>query len=218
MAMTAGCMARAWASARPVSKPSLAAAQSTATRRSRLLRLPKTTRGEPSRSCRCRAIRSVESRSSHRLRILCELETLLHTFPLHDPCSGMTTTVARQVHCPARRADVVESRRWKIRRGRCKHPARCAGGGLIVRLRAQQKPQRVSSCCCERKTARGHMLDAARANLGDHHAERAAAQRFFHRPEHIAHAWGRNRDQVFRSNAGLVEARSVKLPFSPSER
>ena len=55
------------------------------------------------------------------------------------------------------------------------------------------------------------MLDGARANLGDHHAERAAAQRFFHRPEHIAHAWGRNRDQVFRSNAGLIESWSVKL-------
>ena len=96
-------------------------------------------------------------------------------------------------------------------RCRSDHPARCAGGGVIVRQRAQQKPQRVSSRCCERKTARGHMLDAARANLSDHHAERATAQRFFHGPEHIARAWGRNRDQVFRSIAGLIESRSVKL-------
>src|SRR5712691_9484309 len=53
----------------------------------------------------CRAIRSVESRSSHRLRMRCELEPLLHIVPLHDPCSEMPTAVAHQSRGEARRAD-----------------------------------------------------------------------------------------------------------------
>jgi len=103
-------------------------------------------------------------------------------------------------------------------RCRSDHPARCAGGGVIVRQRAQQKPQRVSSRGCKRKTTRGHMLNAVRANFADHYANRVAAQRFLHGPEHIARAGSRHRDQVFGSNPGLIEAWSVKLPvFSKRE-
>ena len=54
-------------------------------------------------------MRSVESRSSHRLRMRCELETLLHTVPLHDPGSEMTTAVAHEPRGQARRTDAVTS-------------------------------------------------------------------------------------------------------------
>src|SRR5256886_9124109 len=99
-------MARACASARPAVSPSCSAAASIASTRSRLSRLPKTTRGEGA-SRHCRVMRSVESRSSHRLRMRCELETLLHTVPLHDPCSERATTVAHETREEAGRTDVV---------------------------------------------------------------------------------------------------------------
>src|SRR5262249_60045011 len=101
-----GGRARACARGRPGASPSRSAAASTASRRSRLPRLPKTMRGEGA-SRHCCAMRSVESRSSHRLRMRCELETLLHTVPLHDPCSEMTTAVAHETHEEPRRTDAV---------------------------------------------------------------------------------------------------------------
>src|SRR5262249_50078090 len=59
-------------------------------------------------SLRSPAQRSVDSRCSHRLRMRCELETLLHTVPLHDPGSEMTTTVAHETHNKTRRTDAVQ--------------------------------------------------------------------------------------------------------------
>src|ERR1700737_3933060 len=104
-------MARAWASARPFPRPRGCAETTTETRRSSLPRPPKTTRGGDARfaSRHGCAMRSVESRSSHKLRMRCELETLLHTVPLHDPCSEMTTAVAHETHGQARRAYAVTS-------------------------------------------------------------------------------------------------------------
>ena len=76
----------------------------------------------------CRAMRSVESRPSHRLRIRCELETLLHTVPLHDPGSGMTATVAREARGQAGRTDApsfsLACRRGRRAGERSERPAR----------------------------------------------------------------------------------------------
>src|ERR1700704_587442 len=84
-------------------------------------------------SCDCRLMRSVGSRSSHRLRMGCELETLLHTVPLHDPCSEMTTAVAYEMRDEARRAD-AGSFTSPCRDGwrRVDDPACCGGGRRIV--------------------------------------------------------------------------------------
>src|SRR5258708_21428242 len=76
-------------------------------------------------SCDCRAMRSVESRSSHRLRMRCELETLLHTVPLHDPCSEMTTAVAHETREEPRRTDPLAALNIQGRRP-ARDPARGA--------------------------------------------------------------------------------------------
>src|SRR5262249_20298716 len=153
-AVKVGWMARACASARPAVSPSRSAAASTASRRSRLPRLPKTTRGEDA-SRRCRATRSVESRSSHRLRMRCELETLLHTVPLHDPCSEMTTAVAHETREEPRRTDAVTALSIEGRR-RADDPARRGGGRPVVRRSAQDEAERVAGGGCEREPPRRH--------------------------------------------------------------
>src|SRR5262245_24332580 len=178
-------MARACASARPPANPSRSAAASTAIRRSRLPRLPKTTRGSDA-SSRSRAMRSVESRSSHRLRMRCELETLLHTVPLQDPRAEMTTAVAHEMRDQTRRADAVPSFVIAAReqRGCCRvdDPARYGGGGRIVRRSAQDEAERAAGGGREREPSRRHLIDSARAYFADHHADGAAAQRLLHRP------------------------------------
>src|SRR6516165_1121981 len=208
MAITAGCMARAWASARPGERPRRSAVALTATTRSRLPRLPKTTRGEdatrPSRHC-C-AMRSVERRVSHRLSIRCELETLLHTVPLHDPCSGAATAIAHKTHCPARRPDSAASLRGGKRKRTCgaDDPARCSGAVRIVWFRTQKKAERAAGCCGKRQPPHRHLIDAARGCLADHHAHGTAAQRLLHRPQHVARARGCDRNQLFGSDSGLL--------------
>src|SRR5262249_56655567 len=137
-----GCRAGAWPGGRPGASPRCAAAASTASRSSRLPRLPKTTRGEGA-SRHSRATRSVESRSSHRLRMRCELETLLHTVPLHDPCSKMTTAVAHEPREKPQRTDAVTALSIEGRR-RADDPARGGGGRPIVRRGAQDEAERVA--------------------------------------------------------------------------
>src|SRR5882672_2555406 len=90
-------------------------------------------------SCDCRLMRSVESRSSHRLRMRCELETLLHTVPLHDPCSEMATAVAYEPRDEARRADAVHIAAPCKGEGRRRpdDPARRGSGRSVVRRGAQ---------------------------------------------------------------------------------
>src|SRR5262245_45314429 len=208
-AVSAGYMARACASARPPMRPRCSAAASTATRRSRLPRLPKTARGDAT-SRDCRAMRSVDSRSSHRLRMRCELEALLHTVPLHDPGSEMTTAVAYQMRDEARRADAVKSFVALCRkRRRTDDPARRSGGRRIIRRGTQDEAERVAGGGREREPARRHLVDIARAQLADRHADGAAAQRFLHRPQHVAGARGGDRDHMLGRDAGLVETGAV---------
>src|SRR4030081_29301 len=94
-------------------------------------------------SCDCRLMRSVESRSSHRLRMRCELETLLHTVPLHNPCPEMSTAVAHEPRGQARRTEAVTSfiasAGAEEGRRRADDPARRGGGRLILRRGAQEQ-------------------------------------------------------------------------------
>src|SRR5262249_61171084 len=108
----------------------------------------------------CRATRSVESRSSHRLRMRCELETLLHTVPLHDPCSEMTTAVAYETREEPRQTDAVTALGIEGRR-RADDPARGGSGRPIVRRSAQDEAERVAGGGREREPPRRHLIDAA---------------------------------------------------------
>src|SRR5262249_30230849 len=112
-----------------------------------------------------RATRSVESRSSHRLRMHCELETLLHTVPLHDPCSEMTTAVAHQPRREARRTDPVRPVGTLPPMGGGRRPAddpaRPGGGRPIVRRGAQDEAERVAGGSREREPPRRYLIDAA---------------------------------------------------------
>ena len=108
----------------------------------------------------CRAMRSVESRASHRLRMRCEDETLLHTVPLHDPCSEMSAAIAHEARGEPRRADAVRRRRG---RRRADDPARRGGGRRIVRRGAQEQAERVAGRGREREPPRRHPIDVARA-------------------------------------------------------
>src|ERR1700704_5353209 len=113
-------------------------------------------------SCDCRLMRSVESRSSHRLRMRCELETLLHTVPLHDPCPEMTTAIAHEPRGQARRTEAVTSfvASCRAREGgrRADDPARRCGGGLIVRCSAQEQTESVAGGSREREPPRHHLI------------------------------------------------------------
>ena len=79
----------------------------------------------------------------------------------------------------------------------------------MVGRRAQEKTERVAGRGSERKATRGYLIDAARADLADHHADGATTQRFFHRPQHVACARGCDRDQVLGSNTGFIETRPI---------
>lgn len=115
--------------------------------------------------------------------------------------------VAHETHRQTRRANAVTSfRGWKDRGGRrTNDPARCKGARRIVGRCAQEKTERVAGRCRECKASRGDLIDAARADLADRHADGATTQRFFHRPQHIACARGCDRDQLFGSNTGRIE-------------
>jgi hypothetical protein len=155
-------------------------------------------------------MRSVGSRSSHRLRMRCELETLLHTVPLHDPCSEMTTAVAYEMRDEARRAD-AGSFTSPCRDGwrRADDPACCGGGRRIVGSGAQDEAERVAGGGRKREAARSHLIDVASAQLADHHADGVATQRLLHRPQHVASVRGCDRDQVFGNDAGFVQTGSI---------
>jgi hypothetical protein len=112
-------------------------------------------------SSRCRAMRSVESRSSHRLRMRCELETLLHTVPLQDPCAEMTTAVSHDARS-GRRTDAAPSSS-SFRGGMdgaVDDPACRGGGGCIVRRAAQDEAERAAGGGREREPPRRHLIDA----------------------------------------------------------
>src|SRR5437764_10812880 len=119
-------------------------------------------------------MRSVERRLSHRLRIRCELKTLLHTVPLHDPCSEMTTTVAHEPRSEARGADAAPARCRRSGWRRADNPPRHGSGMIVVRRGAQKQAERVARCGSEREAARRHLIDIARTQLSDHGADGAA--------------------------------------------
>ena len=77
------------------------------------------------------------------------------------------------------------------------------GGG------AQDKTERVAGGGREREATAGHMIDVAGAQLADHHANCSATQRLLHRPQHVASARRRDRDQTFGRDAGIVQTGSV---------
>src|SRR5260221_8938111 len=103
-------------------------------------------------------MRSVESRSSHRLRMRCELETLLHTVPLHDPCSEMTTAVAHETREEPRRTDTLTA--LSIEGRRCAHnPARGGGGRPLIPRGAQDEAERLPRGGREREPSGRPLID-----------------------------------------------------------
>ena len=74
-----------------------------------------------------------------------------------------------------------------------------------MRRGAQKQAECVAGGGREREPPRRHLIDAAWANFADHNADGAAAQRFLHRPQHIAPARGGDRDQPLGCDAGAVE-------------
>ncbi len=79
----------------------------------------------------------------------------------------------------------------------------------MVLCRAQEKTERVAGGGSKRKATRDYPINAARADLADHHADGATTQRFFHRPQHIACARGCDRDQLLGSNPGCIETWAI---------
>ena len=96
------------------------------------------------------------------------------------------------------------------RRCRADDPARDGGGRHVVGGGVKDQAKRVAGSGRERKPPRRHLIDAARAHFADHHAERAAAQRLLHRPQHVAPARGGNRDQLLGRNPDAVETGAIK--------
>src|SRR5260221_6555163 len=157
----------------------------------------------------------VESRSRCRLRMRCELESLLHTVPFHDPCSERATTVAKKTREEAWRTEAVTSLGIA---SRADAPARDGGGRRLVRRAVQDQAERVSGDGGERKPPRRHLIDAARAHFADHHPDRAVAQRFLHRPQHVAPAYSGDRDQPPGSNPHPPTPRAINRALSRRPR
>ena len=116
----------------------------------------------------------------------------------------MTTAVAHETREEPRRTDAVPALSIEGRR-RADNPARGGGGRPIVRRGAQDEAERVAGGGREREPSRRYLIDVAWMHFADHHADGAAAQRFFHGPQHVALARGGNRDQSLGSNPDPVE-------------
>ena len=116
----------------------------------------------------------------------------------------MTTAVAHETREEPRRTDAVTALSIEGRR-RADNPARGGGGRPIVRRGAQNEAERVAGGGREREPSGRHLIDVAWTHFADHHADGAAAQRFFHGPQHVALARGGNRDQPLGSNPDPVE-------------
>ncbi len=127
----------------------------------------------------------------------------------------MTTAIADEMRgqtmrSQVRRGDVQAIVVLGRMRGcRTDDPAGRGGGRLIRRGRAQDEAGRVAGCGREREAACGHLVDARPAQLADHHADGAAAQRLLHRPQHVASARGGDHDQPFGREADLMQAGSI---------
>src|SRR5580765_8047370 len=137
-----GCIARAWANARPGDRPSRSTASSTATRISALPRLQVTTSGAD--ELRDLAMRSVESRRSHRLSMRGEDESFIVVAPFKNPGSGRAVTIADKVGGQARSDFPLALLASGNGRGSSDNPAG-GGSGCIVWWRgAQQECQRAA--------------------------------------------------------------------------
>ena len=121
----------------------------------------------------------------------------------------MTTAVAHETREEPRRTDAVTALSIEGRR-RADDPARGGGGRPIVRRGAQNEAERVAGGGREREPSGRHLIDVAWTHFADHHADGAAAQRFFHGPQHVALARGGNRDQPLGSNSDFVEAGPIR--------
>src|SRR5262249_48633215 len=98
-------------------------------------------------------------------------------------------------------------------RRRADDPARGGGGRPIVWRCAQDEAERVAGGGREREPSRRHLIDVAWTHFADHHADGAAAQRFFHRPRHVALARGGTRDQPRGRNADAGEPGPIGRPI-----
>jgi len=121
----------------------------------------------------------------------------------------MTTAVAHEPREEPRRTDAgtaLSIEGWR----RADDPARGGGGRSIVWRGAQDEAERVAGGGREREPSRRHLIDVAWTHFADHHAEGAAAQRFFHGPQHVALARGGNRDQPLGSDPDAVETGPIR--------
>ena len=200
---SAGCMARACASARPGAGRAAP---------------PPRRRRRSVRHCRACHRRRAEQRPhatsldavgreprSHRLSMRCEEEALIAVTPSsrirggRGGCArGARADAAGRGHAgccaeaPRRRSSA--SRRWRAR-----PPARRAAAAPARRCRRRRAkpPQR-------------HRIDRAAAPFADHRANGAAAQRFLHRPQQIALARGGDRHAAARAQGRRRRGRARK--------